>query len=191
MSVETGTGNGTESGLHWSPPLAGSTRVARGAGRRRLSVGQIADVRGPAACMRRDALFRRSLLGADVIAILAALILTVALSTRRVPLQLTWESLAGIPLLLIGAKLLGLYDRDETLLRKTTLDEAPKLFELATLCTLVAWLSGRLVVAGTLDRKEALFLWVTLAALLILARATARGLALRVASGGAVPVHRR
>jgi exopolysaccharide biosynthesis polyprenyl glycosylphosphotransferase len=130
--------------------------------------------------MRRDALFRRSLLAADIFAILAALILTVALSSRRVPLQLTWESLAGIPLLLIGAKLLGLYDRDETLLRKTTLDEAPKLFELATLCTLVAWLSGHLVVAGTLDRKEALFLWVTLAGLLILSRATARGLALRV-----------
>ena len=32
----------------------------------------------------------------------------------------------------------GLYDRDEALLRKTTLDEAPKLFQLATLCALVA-----------------------------------------------------
>jgi exopolysaccharide biosynthesis polyprenyl glycosylphosphotransferase len=179
MSVETG--NGTETGLQWSPPLAGSTSVGTRGGRRRLSVGPIADARGPAACMRRDALFRRSLLAADIFAILAALILTVALSSRRVPLQLTWESLAGIPLLLVGAKLLGLYDRDETLLRKTTLDEAPKLFELATLCTLVAWLSGHLVVAGTLDRKEALFLWVTLAGLLILSRATARGLALRVA----------
>ncbi|HEX3911283.1 MAG TPA: sugar transferase [Solirubrobacteraceae bacterium] len=128
--------------------------------------------------MRRDALFRRSLLAADTLAILAALILTVTLSSRRVPLQLTWESLVGVPLLLIGAKLLGLYDRDETLLRKTTLDEAPKLFQLATLCTLVALLAGRLVVAGTLDRREALFLWVVLAALLLLARAAARLVAL-------------
>ena len=78
----------------------------------------------------------------------------------------------------IGAKLLGLYDRDETLLRKTTLDEAPKLFQLATLCTLVALLAGRLVVAGTLDRREALFLWIALAASLLLARAAARGMAL-------------
>ena len=37
----------------------------------------------------------------------------------------------GGPPLLVGAKLTGLYDRDETLLRKTTLDEAPKLIELA------------------------------------------------------------
>jgi exopolysaccharide biosynthesis polyprenyl glycosylphosphotransferase len=128
--------------------------------------------------MRRDALFRRSLLAADTLAILAALILTVTLSSRRVPLQLTWESLVGVPLLLIGAKLLGLYDRDETLLRKTTLDEAPKLFQLATICTLVALLAGRLVVAGTLDRKEALFLWVALATLLLAARAAARVVAL-------------
>ena len=85
-----------------------------------------------------------------------------------------------MPLLLVGAKLLGLYDRDETLLRKTTLDEAPKLFQLATLCTLVAWLAGRLVVAGTLDRKEALFLWLSLGGLLVLSRATARGIALRL-----------
>ncbi|HXP38364.1 MAG TPA: exopolysaccharide biosynthesis polyprenyl glycosylphosphotransferase [Solirubrobacteraceae bacterium] len=115
---------------------------------------------------------------ADIAAILGALILTVVLSSRRVPLHLTWESFVGVPLLLIGAKLLGLYDRDETLLRRTTLDEAPKLFQLATLCTLVALLAGRLVVAGTLDRREALFLWVVLAAMLLLARASARGIAL-------------
>jgi exopolysaccharide biosynthesis polyprenyl glycosylphosphotransferase len=179
MSVETGSS--TEVGLQWSPPLAGSHTVTRPAGRRRLPAGQITEVRGPAACMRRDSLFRRFLLVADGIAILAALVLTVALSSRRVPLHLTWESLAGVPLLLVGSKLLGLYDRDETLLRKTTLDEAPKLFQLATLSTLVALLAGRLVVAGTLDRREALVLWVTLAGLLVLARATARVLALRIA----------
>ena len=178
MSVETG--NGTDAGLQWSPPLAGTTGATSAAGRRRRPVGAIAEARGPVACTRRDALFRRALLAADVVAILTALILTVALSSRRVPLHLTWESIAGVPLLLIGAKLLGLYDRDETLLRKTTLDEAPKLFQLATLSTLVAWLAGRVVVAGTLDRKEALFLWLALGGLLVLSRATARGIALRL-----------
>ncbi len=178
MSVETG--NGTDAGLQWAPPLAGSATVRSPAERRRLASTASAELRGPEACMRRDTLFRRSLLAADIVAILGALTLTVALSSRRVPLHLTWESLAGVPLLLVGAKVLGLYDRDETLLRKTTLDEAPKLFELATLCTLVAWLAGRLVVAGTLDRKEALFLWLALGGLLVLARATARGIALRL-----------
>jgi exopolysaccharide biosynthesis polyprenyl glycosylphosphotransferase len=182
MSVETGTGSGTEAGgLQWSPPLAGARSATPSARRRRFAVGPITEARGPAACMRRDALFRRFLLGADVIAILGALVLTVVLSSRGVPLHLTWESLAGVPLLLVGAKILGLYDRDETLLRKTTLDEAPKLFQLATLSTLVALLAGRLVVAGALDRKEAFMLWLTLVGLLVLMRAAARGIALRIA----------
>ncbi len=178
MSVET-TGNSTDAGLQWSPPLASGTALRRGA-RRRAAAEAAADARGPSVCLRRDSTFRRALLGADVIAILAALVLTVVTSSRHVPLHLTWESLAGVPLLLVAAKLLGLYDRDETLLRKTTLDEAPKLFELATLCTLVAWLGGRLVVAGTLDRREALFLWLVLGGLLVLSRAAARVIALRL-----------
>ncbi len=179
MSVETG--NGTEAGLRWSPPLSGGTSLERRTARRSAAAEAAADARGPAVCLRRDALFRRALLAADASAILAALVLTVVFSARRVPLHLTWESLAGVPLLLVAAKLLGLYDRDETLLRKTTLDEAPKLFELATLCTLVAWLGGRLVVAGALDRREALFLWIVLGALLVLARTTARIIVLRLA----------
>jgi len=148
-------------------------------GRRRSAPLEIAEVRGPAASLRRDALFRRMLLLADVVAIVGAFVLTVGLASRS--LQLTWASVAGVPVLLMGAKLFGLYDRDETLLRKTTLDEAPKLFQLATLCVLVAWLAGGLVVSGTLDRREALFLWLALAGLLMLARTAARAIALRMA----------
>jgi exopolysaccharide biosynthesis polyprenyl glycosylphosphotransferase len=129
--------------------------------------------------MRRDALFRRLLLVADVVAIVGAFLLTVELSRRSV--QLTWAGVAAVPVLVVGAKVAGLYDRDETLLRKTTLDEAPRLFQLATLCALVAWLSGGLLVRGPLDRHEALFLWLALSGGLILSRAGFRVLALRLA----------
>jgi exopolysaccharide biosynthesis polyprenyl glycosylphosphotransferase len=129
--------------------------------------------------MRRDALFRRCLLVGDVVAIVGAFVLTVQLSARS--LQLTWAFIAGVPILVVGAKLSGLYDRDETLLRKTTLDEAPKLLQLATLCALVSWLAGGLIVSGQLDRREALFLWLALGGLLMLARGLARAVALRVA----------
>ncbi len=128
-------------------------------------VGGFAEVRGPAACLRRDALFRRLLLVADVVAIVGAFLLTVGLSSRSV--QLTWAGVAAVPILVVGAKLTGLYDRDETLLRKTTLDEAPRLFQLATLCSLVAWLTGGLLIHGALDRHEALFLWLALSGGLI------------------------
>jgi exopolysaccharide biosynthesis polyprenyl glycosylphosphotransferase len=117
------------------------------------------------------------LLVADVIAIAGTFLVVTQLSPR--PLQLTWLSIVGLPLLLIGAKLFGLYDRDETLLRKTTLDEVPKLFHLATLCALTAWLGSELIVrGGFLRRPEALVLWVALLAGLVLARAAARALAL-------------
>jgi exopolysaccharide biosynthesis polyprenyl glycosylphosphotransferase len=129
--------------------------------------------------MRRDALFRRMLLAADVVAVTGAFLLTVALSSRS--LQLTWASAAALPILLLFAKLFGLYDRDETLLRKTTLDEAPKLLHVATLCALVAWLAGGLLVDGTLNRHEALFLWLALVVALLGARTVARWLALRMA----------
>ncbi len=139
----------------------------------------LADTRGPAASQLRDAIFRRSLLVADVFAISGAFLLTIALATRS--LQLTWVGIAALPILLVCAKVFGLYDRDETLVHKTTLDEAPKLFHVATLCALVAWLAGGLIVEGTLNRREALFLWLALAVLLMLMRTGARAIALRAA----------
>jgi exopolysaccharide biosynthesis polyprenyl glycosylphosphotransferase len=175
MSVETG--RGAEADAPWGAALAGSRSFRADVGRRRAPALRITEARGPAACMRRDALFRRSLLAADLIAIVTAFVLTVGLSSRS--LQLTWITMACLPVLLFWAKLNGLYDRDETLIRKTTLDEAPKLFQLATLCALITWLwSGLFVSGGKLDRHQALFLWLGLAALLILGRSVARLLAL-------------
>ena len=110
---------------------------------------------------------------------MGAFVLTIQLSNRSV--ALTWFGLAALPIVVVSAKLLGLYDRDEALIRKTTLDEAPKLFELATLVALVAWLAGGLFVSGHLDRHEALFLWLSLAVLLVVLRAGARQFALQVA----------
>ena len=148
--------------------------------RRRSALRPITEARGPEASMRRDTLYRRLLLAADVVALAGAFGLTLELSSRS--LQLTSASIVSVPILLVGAKLFGLYDRDEALLRKTTLDEAPKLLHVATLCTLMAWLAGGLIVDGTLDRREVLFLWLLLVLLLVLCRSAARALALRLAA---------
>jgi exopolysaccharide biosynthesis polyprenyl glycosylphosphotransferase len=178
MSVDTG--RGTDADVPWGARLAGSSGLSLDPARRRVPALRIAEVRGPAASMRRDALFRRALLAADVVAIATALSLTVGLSSRA--LQLTWGSIALVPLLLFWAKLNGLYDRDESLLRKTTLDEAPALFQLATLFALATWLADGLFVSGRqLDRHQTLFLWLGLATLLMLLRAVARTIVLRIA----------
>src|SRR4030088_1941848 len=99
MSVETG--RRAETGVHWAPPRSNSNGILRLAVRLRLAAPGIDEVRGPAACMRRDALFRRMLLVADVIAILGAFLLTAALAHRS--LQPTWLGLAAVPVLVIVA----------------------------------------------------------------------------------------
>jgi len=177
MSSETGSKS--QARALWSrAPTAASRGLMSWAKPRRAGSAalQITEARGPAASLRRDALFRRMLLWADVMAILGALELTALLSSHS--LQLRWTALVGLPILLVGTKLFGLYDRDETLLRKTTLDEAPKLFQVATMCALVAWLAGRWIVETPFDRRQALLLWLSLTVLLLLARAGARMIAL-------------
>jgi exopolysaccharide biosynthesis polyprenyl glycosylphosphotransferase len=135
---------------------------------------------GTGVNLRRDQLFRRALFVADLVAFLAAFAALSELASR--PLRLTWVSAGGLLAVLVGAKIYGLYDRDEALLRKTTLDEAPKLFQVATLAALCAWLAGGFVVGGgPLDRREALLLWLMLIVFLIVARAIARAIALRAA----------
>jgi len=127
-----------------------------------------------------DRTLRRSLLLADACAFLVSIVAVSLLSER--PLQVTWLGVFGLAALCLGAKVFGLYDRDEALLRKSTLDEAPKLFQIATLGALCTWLAGGFVIAGgTLSRAEALLLWVLLSVLLVLFRAAARALAIRSA----------
>jgi len=170
--ADTGVGALLEGGGSGASPKIGALGTVRPS-------SAIIESRGPATSLLRDSIFRRTLMVADALAILTAFLATIALSSKS--LQLTWASIAGLPILLIGAKVFGLYDRDDALLRKTTLEEAPKLFQAATLCALVAWLTGGLIVSGTLDRHQALFLWLFLAALLILMRSAGRALALRIA----------
>jgi exopolysaccharide biosynthesis polyprenyl glycosylphosphotransferase len=163
--------------------LAGDNSLAPGSrgqwGRRFGALVPILETRGPAASTSRDALFRRMLLAGDVLAILGAFALAIELSGGR--LHLARICLAGLPLIVLGAKLFGLYDRDEAVIRKTTLDEVPKLFQVATLCALVAWLAEKPLGYGELTRTDVLFLWLALALLLVAGRCAARALALRVA----------
>src|SRR5439155_23308494 len=113
---------------------AGSRGVGRLGAVRRAGAPQVTEARGAAASRRRDSLFRRMLAEADLVAVTGAFMLTAQLSPSSP--RLSWASVAGLPFVFVGAKLYGLYDRDEALIRKTTLDEAPKLLHLATLCTL-------------------------------------------------------
>jgi exopolysaccharide biosynthesis polyprenyl glycosylphosphotransferase len=131
-----------------------------------------------AVIRRRDSLYRRSLGIADMWAIGVSLLISgVAFGDDR----LTVATLA-IPLLFVVlVKAMGLYDRDEHLLHKTTLDEVPTLFGIATLTVLLLWLSDGLLIDGQLGRPQVLGTWVLLFVLMVAFRALARMLASRVA----------
>ena len=138
-----------------------------------------AQLSGPKVSMRRDSFFRRSLVLADAAAVALALVMAVKLQDYATGRLLV--CIAGVPLVIVGAKVLGLYDRDETLLRKTTLDEVPKLFQVATLSALLAWVVYGILGYGQLGRGPVVVLWLSLFALLVVARAAARAITLRVA----------
>jgi exopolysaccharide biosynthesis polyprenyl glycosylphosphotransferase len=178
MPVVTASGSAVATGdLADLGTVPSGDRVESGGGARR---GSWRENPGMRVNLRRDRLFRRLLFVADIAAFVVA-VLALSEIFSRSP-RLTWVGVWGLLGLFLCAKVLGLYDRDEAVLHKTTLDEAPKLFHFATLGALCAWLAGGFVVAGgTLDRTEALLLWAMLILFLTLARAGARAIALRSA----------
>jgi exopolysaccharide biosynthesis polyprenyl glycosylphosphotransferase len=130
----------------------------------------------PATVLRRDARFRRTLAIADMAAAVGAIcaVVTAAADTPRLGV------LAALPLVVLASKLGGLYDRDEHLLRKTTLEETPGLFQTATACTLLAFLFDDQIAAGGLDKAQVVALWVMLLVTLLAFRALVRRLVLHV-----------
>ena len=132
----------------------------------------------PQRAANRDHRYRRLLGVADMAACAAALSLCIPLLGRggdQVPLGV----FAGLPLVVVISKILGLYDRDELVLRKSTLDEAPELFELATLFSLVLWICSRPLKLGVLGGDQVAALWASLFVFLIAGRVVARAVARR------------
>ena len=127
---------------------------------------------------RRDAIFRRALAIADIVAVTAA---TLVAALALEPGVLLIGSVAVPLVFVVMAKAMGLYDRDEHLLHRATLDEFPSLFGLATLAALVVSLTSDLIVDGAMDRGQVLAFWLTLVLALVSLRALARLTALHFA----------
>jgi exopolysaccharide biosynthesis polyprenyl glycosylphosphotransferase len=127
---------------------------------------------------RRDAIYRRGLVAADVLAAAVAGYFAVV-GVAGASLQPSM--LLALPLVVFLCKLLGLYDRDELVFHKSTLDEAPHLFQLAALYTLLAWLLSSVLIEGEFTRSAGLALWVGAFLLTTSFRFTAREIARQVA----------
>ncbi len=132
---------------------------------------------GVPALARRDATYRRLLGFADIFAAVLALVLVVSVLGDD---RLRPASLLCVPLIAIVSRVIGLYDRDEALIRKTTMDEAPTLFQLATLYTLLFWLAESVLVDGSLSDGQVVAMWISIFVLTLLGRVVARALAKRL-----------
>jgi exopolysaccharide biosynthesis polyprenyl glycosylphosphotransferase len=128
----------------------------------------------------RDRMFERESSSRRLLAVADAFAVTLALISSTLLVggdRLGWATLAVPALFVVIAKSIGLYDRDEYLLHKTTLDEIPALFALASASTLLIYLSDGLLVEGALDRPQIALFWGILVLLLVVLRAMARAVA--------------
>jgi exopolysaccharide biosynthesis polyprenyl glycosylphosphotransferase len=127
---------------------------------------------------RRERIYRCWLAGADALA--AAFAVLVAIDVlggyRLRPLYLLVA-----PLIVLAAKVGGLYDKDELVIDHSTLNELPRLLNLATMFALLVWLARHFVVVGAPTTVNLLTLWLLLAAGLVVGRSISRELARRVA----------
>lgn len=114
------------------------------------------DTRRRSLVSGRDAVYRRMLAAADTFAAALGLLFSMAIDGHDHPAAAT---LLAAPLIVLVAKAMDLYDREEWLVRKSTLDEAPALFQLATLFAIAMWLINGMLIAGTRDRHELLLVW--------------------------------
>ena len=120
---------------------------------------------------RRDAIYRRLLALGDTLALALAFGLGVIVVQGHTP---TLLALLGPVVLIVVAKSLGLYDRDQHLIHKTTLDEVPKLFHLSILAGFALFLTERALLTGQMSPSGLLAFVVTLFLGLTAARSIAR-----------------
>ena len=121
----------------------------------------------PRRARQRDIAGRLALLAADLAAVAGSVLLVSALVEAR----FTVWVLVLFPFFALLAKMGGVYDRDQYVLHKTTLDEGPALLAVAAIFSLV--IEGVQAIQFT-GRSQPLLLWGTLTAALVITRALAR-----------------
>ncbi|MFL5909901.1 MAG: exopolysaccharide biosynthesis polyprenyl glycosylphosphotransferase [Gaiellaceae bacterium] len=160
------------------PPRLGSSRrsLLRQLWHGRSPNAPIPEVSTAVAVRRRDARYRRTLAAADVIAFLGAAFVALDVAGDG---HLSVGTVACAPLVVLANKIAGLYDRDEHVLHKTTLDETPGVLQVTTLFALGLYLGQGVLTGAGVTRGEAAVLWPLLFVFALTGRAAARWLARR------------
>lgn len=127
----------------------------------------------------RDALFRRLLATSDVVAAYLGLLFAVLFVASGRAHMRPAAILLG-PLVVLVGKAIGLYERDQYTLRKTTVDELPSILHLSVICALGVWLAERLIFHGALLRAQVFALVLANLAFVFAGRSLTRAILLTV-----------
>jgi exopolysaccharide biosynthesis polyprenyl glycosylphosphotransferase len=142
-------------------------------------VDGIPEPSGQSVLLHRDAIFRRMLALADIVgAYLALLLAVLVVDGGAVGLGPATALLA--PVVVLVSKAIGLYDRDQHTVRKTTVDELPSVFHLAVIYALTTWLAEGLLLNGWLARPQVFALAVFAFGFIAVGRWLVRSFALAV-----------
>ncbi len=131
-------------------------------------------ITSPAGRRDRDCIMRRSLAVSDVIAAVVAVLFVVNPAVWGPGMSLRITDVLLVPFVILAAKAIGLYDRDQHVLRKTTLDELPSLIYLSVLYALTVWLAEDVLFNGWLTRPQVFTLVLTTFTLAALGRVLVR-----------------
>jgi exopolysaccharide biosynthesis polyprenyl glycosylphosphotransferase len=123
---------------------------------------------------RRDRISRLALLAGDAVAVVLTWLIVSVLPFSE--LVFSWWAVAYVPFFVLLAKAAGLYDRDQFVLHKTTLDEAPALVGVAAIFALTIEGVQAFVYTGG---SHPLPMWAILTATLVVFRGAARFVAVR------------
>jgi exopolysaccharide biosynthesis polyprenyl glycosylphosphotransferase len=141
--------------------------------------------RRTAVVKRRGWLVRRVLLLADLVGLVAALLLAEWLVNRhsgKGTLDAQAEIvafLATLPGWVVIAKLYGLYDRDEEQTDHSTTDDFAGVFHLVTVCTWVVWVGAYVTKLAHPTVPKLLIFWAAAVTFITIGRSVARALARR------------
>jgi exopolysaccharide biosynthesis polyprenyl glycosylphosphotransferase len=136
----------------------------------------VVDSPPPAAVSRRDAQRRALLFAADLLAAALTVAMVAAAFGASAP---GLPSLLLLPVVPLVYMAMGLYRRDELVLSTNTLDEAPVVFQAATLSAVVAFLLTSALTPTPLGAQVIAVSLVTLTASTLALRSVARGLSRR------------
>jgi exopolysaccharide biosynthesis polyprenyl glycosylphosphotransferase len=154
------------------PPTKLTDPTPTALGALELPQREVLDLQLPAR--RRDTIGRLALVAADMVAVVVSTFIVTVLPFSD-SMFTAWV-LVFLPLYALLAKMAGLYDRDQFVLHKTTLDEAPALVAVAAIFALAV--EGVQAIQYT-GGSHPLPLWAILTVTLVASRAAARFITVR------------